>query len=204
MDERKGAAADIPRLDTREGPTLRPDPQTTFRDLYQRHSGSVYGYASRRTSPQDAQDIVAETFLVAWRRIGDIPDDALPWLFGVARRVLSNARRGSDRRSSLGARLRFEARPSAEDDPADEVTSKAAVLSALQRLSPAEHEALTLVAWEGLDITRAARAVGCTKATFSVRLHRARRRMMKELAAGGHQKSVEGTPSDGFEEAQAR
>jgi RNA polymerase sigma-70 factor (ECF subfamily) len=165
----------------------------------------VFGYAARRSSPQEAQDVVAETFLVAWRRIDDVPDDPLPWLFGVARRVLANARRGSDRRSSLGARLRLEARPSAQDDPADEVASKAAVLAALQRLSPIEHEALTLVAWEGLDIARAARAAGCTKATFSVRLHRARRRLMKELAAAGHQESGEGTAtSDGYEEAQAR
>jgi RNA polymerase sigma-70 factor (ECF subfamily) len=164
----------------------------------------VYGYAARRTSPQEAQDVVAETFLVAWRRIDDIPEDALPWLFGVARRVLANARRGSDRRTSLGARLRLEARPSAQNDPADEVTSKDSVVSALRRLSPVEHEALTLVAWEGLDVTRAARAAGCTKATFSVRLHRARRRLMKELAAAGHQGSDEGTTSDGFEEAQAR
>lgn len=165
----------------------------------------MFGYAARRSSAQEAQDIVAETFLVAWRRIDDVPDDALPWLFGVARRVLANARRGSDRRSSLGARLRLEARPSAQDDPADEVASKAAVLAALQRLSPIEHEALTLVAWEGLDTARASRAAGCTKATFSVRLHRARRRLMKELAAAGHQESGEGTTtSDGFEEAQTR
>ena len=96
---------------------MRQDPQSTFRDLFERHAGSVFGYAARRSSPQEAQDIVAETFLVAWRRIDDVPHDALPWLFGVARRVLANARRGSDRRSSLGTRLRLQARPSAQDDP---------------------------------------------------------------------------------------
>jgi RNA polymerase sigma factor (sigma-70 family) len=186
------------------GPTLRPNPETTFRDLFERHAGSVFGYAARRSSPQEAQDVVAETFLVAWRRIDDVPDDALPWLFGVARRVLANARRGSDRRSSLRTRLRLEVRPSAQGDPADDVAAKATVLAALQRLSPIEHEAVTLVAWEGLDVTRAARAAGCTKATFSVRLHRARRHLMKELHAAGHQESGESTSSDDIKEAQAR
>lgn len=204
MDERRAPRRTYLDRNSGEGSALRPDAQTTFRDLYQRHAGSVYGYAARRSSPQEAQDVVAETFLVAWRRLDDVPADALPWLFGVARRVLANARRSSDRRSSLGARLRLQVQPFGQGDPADEVVSKAAVLSALDRLTPSEHEALTLVAWEGLDITRAARAAGCTKATFSVRLHRAKRRLMKELAPPGHRETGESTTPEGFEEAQTR
>ncbi len=186
------------------GTALKPEAQTTFRDLYELHAGSVYGYAARRSGPQEAQDVVAETFLVAWRRLGDIPEDALPWLLGVARRVLANTRRGAERRSSLVSRMRLETRSSLQSDPAEEVAAKSAVLAALRRLSPAEHEALTLVAWEGLDIARAARVAGCTKAAFSVRLHRARRRLTKELALAGHREAEENTKPDGFEEAQAR
>ncbi len=204
MDERRGPAADIHLIERGRGPALRPDVQKTFRDLYERHAGSVYGYAARRSSAQEAQDVVAETFLVAWRRIDDVPVDALPWLLGVARRVLSNTRRSTQRRASLGARLRLVARPLAHHDPADQVGSKDAVLTALTRLSAVEHEALTLIAWEGLDVERAARVAGCTKATFSVRLHRAKRHLMKELALAGQEEASGDTPSGGYEEAQTR
>jgi RNA polymerase sigma-70 factor, ECF subfamily len=185
------------------GVTLKPDPRVAFGDLYERHAGSVYAYAARRSARDEAEDVVAETFLVAWLRIQDVPEDALPWLLGVARKVLANARRGAHRRASLGARLRMLSRHVAAGDPADEVVSHARILDALAALSPKEREARMLVAWEGLDPARAARAAGCTRATFAVRLHRAKRRLMKELESDGHPEPTD-AQEDGLEKTWTR
>jgi RNA polymerase sigma factor (sigma-70 family) len=146
-----------------------------FEELFRRHYPAVRGYALRRTSPDAAQDAVAETFLVAWRRLDDLPADALPWLFGVARRVLANQRRTSGRGEALEKRL-AGAGADAPDLEAS-VTESDVVRAALARLSERDREALMLVAWHGLSGRRAARAAGCTRAAFDVRLHRARRRL---------------------------
>jgi RNA polymerase sigma-70 factor (ECF subfamily) len=71
----------------------------------------VARFAARRTAPDLVDDIVAETFATAWRRIGDIPDDAVPWLFAVARHVIGTAGRTQARRHRLGARLAREPAP---------------------------------------------------------------------------------------------
>jgi len=152
--------------------------------MYRRHAGQVYAYARRRCGADDAPEVVADTFLVAWRRLDHVPADALPWLLGVARKVIGNHRRSAGRRASLQSRLEAS-RPQVMEDPIPGVDATVDVGRALDRLLPAEREALLLVAWERLDIARAAAAAGCSRATFSVRLHRARRRLMKELRSGG-------------------
>jgi RNA polymerase sigma-70 factor (ECF subfamily) len=150
-----------------------------FEELFRGTYPAVRGYALRRTSPEAAQDAVAETFLVAWRRFDDIPADALPWLFGVARRVLANQRRASGRGEALHERL---AGVGAQmPDLEASVTEAEVVRAALARLSERDREALMLVAWHGLTGSRAARAAGCTRAAFQVRLHRARRRLAAQL-----------------------
>jgi RNA polymerase sigma factor (sigma-70 family) len=146
-----------------------------FEDLFRRHYPAVRGYALRRTSPDAAQDTVAETFLVAWRRLDDVPADALPWLFGVARHVLANQRRTSGRGEALEKRL-AGAGADALDLEAS-VTESDVVRAAMARLSDRDREALMLVAWHGLSSKRAARAAGCTRTAFDVRLHRARGRL---------------------------
>ena len=161
-----------------------------FEELFRRHYPAVRGYALRRTSPDAAQDAVAETFLVAWRRLDDVPEDALPWLFGVARRVLANQRRASGRGAALEQRL-AGATGSAPIDLEESVTESDVVRAALARLSERDREALMLVAWHGLSGKRAARAAGCSRTAFDVRLHRARRRLAAlleglEPAAGAH------------------
>jgi RNA polymerase sigma-70 factor, ECF subfamily len=150
-----------------------------FEELFRKAYPAVRGYALRRTSPEAAHDVVAETFLVAWRRFEDVPEDALPWLFGVARRVLANQRRTSGRGEGLEQGL--AARAPRPDDLEEGVAESDVVRAALARLSERDREALMLVAWHGLSGKRAARAAGCTRTAFDVRLHRARRRLAAQL-----------------------
>ncbi len=120
---------------------------------------------------------MSEVFLVAWRRLDDCPADALPWLLACARRVLANQRRGDDRRSALAQRV-HQTSPVAVVVALDD----GGLARALAELSGPDRELLLLIAWDGLDPVRAAAALGCTRATLAVRLHRARRRLAAALA----------------------
>ena len=137
-------------------------------------------YALRRTDRETAQDVVAETFAIAWRRLAEVPADALPWLYGVARRVLANQRRSTTRLVALRRKLET-ARPELPE------LSDGSVAAALAALRPEDREVLLLVAWEGLSAVEAAAVVGCTPDAFRVRLHRARRKLAAALepAANG-------------------
>jgi RNA polymerase sigma factor (sigma-70 family) len=150
-----------------------------FDRLFDQHYPVVRAYVVRRSAPAIVDDTLSETFLVVWRRIDAVPDDALPWLLGVARRVLANQRRAEARRGllidALGGLLPRE--PISE--PANEVFGELG--AAIATLSAREREALLLVAWEGLEPDRAARVVGCAPAAFRARLYRARRRLAAEL-----------------------
>jgi RNA polymerase sigma-70 factor (ECF subfamily) len=151
--------------------------------LFREHYPLVRAYALRRAAPDAAQDVIADTFLVAWRRLEDVPEDALPWLYATARRVLANQRRSASRSAALEARIAAEGPPAASIEAADSVADAEVVWQALARLSERSREALMLVGWEGLSGARAARAAGCSRAAFAVRLHRARARLADELAA---------------------
>jgi len=157
---------------------MNPTRTQRFEEMFTEHYAAVRGYALRRTSADAAQDTVAETFLVAWRRLDDVPPDALPWLFGVARRVLANQRRSTARSAALEQRLAGTTAIGSHEDRADDAE---ALRAALGRLSESDREALILVAWHGLSTARAARAAGCTRTAFGVRLHRARRRLEAQL-----------------------
>jgi RNA polymerase sigma factor (sigma-70 family) len=150
-----------------------------FRDSYP----LVRAYALRRAAPDAAQDVVAETFLVAWRRLEQVPADALPWLYGTARRVLANQRRAAARGVALEQRLSHAVAVGWSPDVGDSVADAELLRLALAGLSDRSREALMLVAWEGLDGARAARAAGCSKTAFAVRLHRARSQLAGELAS---------------------
>ncbi len=111
------------------------DEVAEFDALYGAHVDAVFAYVLARMSPDRAREIVEETFLVAWRRFADIPGEPRPWLFGVARRVLANERRGDDRREALGLRIRASrASELLGEDPANEVANRDAALTALGRL----------------------------------------------------------------------
>jgi RNA polymerase sigma factor (sigma-70 family) len=161
------------------GPSRRDRFERLFRDSYP----LVRAYALRRAAPDVAQDAVAETFLIAWRRLEDVPEDPLPWLYGTARRVLANQRRSAARRVALEERLSGAATFDGSADLGDRVADAELVGLALGRLSDRSREALMLVGWEGLDGTRAAKAAGCSKAAFAVRLHRARGQFADALAS---------------------
>ena len=155
-----------------------PSPRDRFAALFGRHYRQVYAYAVSRAGRDPADDIVSDTFLVAWRRFDTIPDDPLPWLLGVARNIVHERHRDAARQ----LRLRSQVPSEVEGDVAEAVTERAATLSALDSLGAADRELLTLVGWHGLATREAARVVGCSAATFLVRLHRARKRFEQALA----------------------
>lgn len=166
-------------------PTPAPerDAARRFAELFDAGHRALLAYAVRRIAdPADAADVVAETYLVAWRRIDEVPDgdDVRPWLFGVARRVLANFRRGERRRLALAERLRTHVDdivpPPAEPGGSD-------VERALARLGTDDQEVLRLVAWEELARDEIALVLGVSRATVRVRLHRARRRLAEQLEA---------------------
>ncbi|HLG68470.1 MAG TPA: RNA polymerase sigma factor [Acidimicrobiales bacterium] len=174
----------------------RADAATRFRQLYADNYRPLVGYARRRTaSADDAADVVAETFLVAWQRIDAVPvADARPWLFGVARHVIANHSRGARRRHRLAERLRYELTPVVDDGPAD--PSNGLAEEALGRLAEADREVLRLAAWEGLSPSEMAVVLGCGSGAARVRLVRARRRFAKvfaELADGSARAEAEAT-----------
>ena len=155
-------------------------PRARLDVLFTAHAGAVFGFALRRTSRGEAEDIVSETFLIAWRRLDDVPDDPLPWLFGVARKVLANRRRGDRRQAALRSKLSSgQLRNVALVDDEREPDR---VLSALAGLPSGERDAITLIAWEGLTPEEAAIALGCSRAALYVRVHRARRKLADLLS----------------------
>jgi RNA polymerase sigma-70 factor, ECF subfamily len=157
--------------------------QARFEAVYAAHHALIFGYALRRTAnPEDAADILAETFLIAWRRLDEVPagGNARLWLYGVARRVLANYYRGERRRSALADRLRGEF--AASYQPPEYDGERAVIASALARLPENQRELLTLNAWEGLDYGQLAVVLGCSRNAVRIRLHRARARLAAELA----------------------
>lgn len=150
--------------------------------LYDAHAPAVAAYARRRANATVADDVVAEVFVVAWRRLDQVPDDALPWLLAAARRVLANVRRSQRRQLALVDRLALGRR---EEPPPVWVERgrDGPALEAIASLSERDREALLLVAWDGLSTADAARVVGLSVRSFESRLYRARRRLRVRLEA---------------------
>jgi RNA polymerase sigma factor (sigma-70 family) len=146
-----------------------------FEVLFREHAVGIASYCRWQSrSPADADDAVAEVFLVAWRRLEDVPSGpaARAWLYGTARRVLANQARSRARRSRLQERLSARAELSERED--DPVAGR--VHDALAALDPRDHEVLLLAEWEGLAPAEIARVMRCSAVTARGRLHRARRR----------------------------
>jgi RNA polymerase sigma factor (sigma-70 family) len=142
-------------------------------ELFELHSTAVRHYAVRRVSPGvDPDDVVAEVFSVAWRRLRQVPagPEALPYLFAVARRVVANAERSARRRHRLAQAVEAAVPPG--DDGPDERAEQ--VRLALGQLRERDREALTLVVRDGLSHAEAAQVLGCSTGALSTRLTRAR------------------------------
>ncbi|MGA9874442.1 MAG: RNA polymerase sigma factor [Solirubrobacteraceae bacterium] len=156
-----------------------------FELLYARHAPTVKAYALRRSNASLADDVVAEVFVVCWRRLEEIPAEALPWLLAVARRVLSTQRRSELRRAALADRVAAHSPISATADteigPGTSASENGALSGALARLSESDRELLLLIAWEGLTPSQAALVLEVKPATVRVRLLRARRRLSHAL-----------------------
>jgi RNA polymerase sigma-70 factor (ECF subfamily) len=163
-----------------------------FERLYEEHFERVAAYLLARVDRDAAADALAATFEVAWRRIADVPAQELPWLLGVARRVLANTRRARVRQAALVDRMASAMRsvPGAGEDALE----AAELASAVAQLTGSQQEALLLIAWDGLSEREAALAVGCSRTAFAARLHRARARVRAAMA----------TPASGREGAQTQ
>ncbi|WP_233617730.1 MULTISPECIES: RNA polymerase sigma factor [Actinomadura] len=154
-----------------------------FTAMYDTCRQRVWAYAASRAGRQVADEVVSETFTVAWRRLADVPDPPLPWLLGVARNVLRADHRAEARRAAFAAELERRA-PRPRGDVGEEVAERLAVLRAMAALPDADREVLILVAWQGLAPRDAAKVVGCSAAALRVRLHRARRRLVRAVEEG--------------------
>ncbi len=158
--------------------------EAAFRRMYVAHYQQIAAYARRRAPREDADDAVAETFLVAWRRFEDIPGGvlSLPWLYGVARRVLSEGRRSSSRRDRLVVKLiKLRGRGDPGTTAYDRLGEKEVVHQALARLRPDDQELLRLAEWEELTHAQLAVALSCSVNAVTIRLHRAHRKFGAEL-----------------------
>ncbi|WP_066296843.1 RNA polymerase sigma factor [Arthrobacter luteolus] len=155
-----------------------PDREQTFRALYASVYPELIRFVQRRTSPDRAEDIAADTFLVVWRRLDDLPaaaGDARAWIFGISRNILLNTRRGEQRREALGLRLvdAFDVAASSVD--IDLATSRIDLARAWRRLSEVHQEVLGLAVFEVLTGPQAAAVLGISPVAYRIRLTRARR-----------------------------
>ncbi len=147
-----------------------------FERLYRETYPRVLAYARSVATRDNADDAVAETYVIAWRRQREIPRTAeLGWLIGVTRRVLANTRRSRRRSGALHALLDMQPRVHAPD-PAERIVD-GELREALMALSPLDREAVLLTAWFDLSSADAAQALGITPAAFRMRAARARRRL---------------------------
>ncbi len=146
-----------------------------FARLFASAYGPLWAYARRRVPPDDVDDLVAETLTVAWRRLDDVPDPALPWLYGVAHKAIGNHLRSRRRGLRLVRRLAAEPAPVESAD-------QARALDALGALRRADQEILRLTAWEDLSTSEIAVVLGCSPDAAAARLSRARKRFREHLS----------------------
>ena len=165
------------------------EPELRLERLVHQNFGRVAAYLLARTDAEAAGEALARTLEIAWRRLDDVPSDPLPWLLGVARKVLADEWRTRRRHQALIVRLseaeaaRQGSGESVRYDAADTATQRLVAIDALATLTEADREALLLVAWDGLTTRQAAAALGCSRGAFAVRLFRARSRLKEHLDA---------------------
>jgi len=157
------------------------DPHQWLDRIWALHSGPVFAYAARRVGRERAEDVVADTFVVAWRHREQRPDQDLPWLLGVARRVIGESYRAHERWQRLQDRAAADGAATESVD----ATWAMAAREALAALDEPEREVLLLSAWEGLSGRQAAAVLGTSPAAYRMRLGRARRHLRHAMADAG-------------------
>ena len=160
-----------------------------FEDLYEEHRLEVLAYCIRRLERDEAADACSETFLVAWRKLDELPPppETLPYLYGIARKVVSNHARSLRRRVRLDARL-SSLGVSPVADPSAVVVQNSQhreVIAAVRRLKPTDREIVMLFAWEDLPRETIAEMMGMTRSAIDQRIHRANQRLARILEPGG-------------------
>ena len=176
-------------LPVEDPPNAVPDiHRDRFERCFRDHYAQLLAFSMRRVAGREiAEDVVADSFAVAWRRRDLIPDPALPWLYAIAAHVIANQYRSTRRRHNLDTRLAQETGAIAPgSDPAESLGRRDAFSAAFALLDESEREVLRLIAWDGLDTRDAARVFGCSPGAFRVRVHRARRKLAKQLEATEH------------------
>jgi RNA polymerase sigma-70 factor, ECF subfamily len=157
------------------------DDRDRFERIYRENFRAVLRFAALRIDPEGAKDVAAETFLVAWRRLDDVPAEPRAWLLGVARKVIAGQFRSETRRDALVLRLEAEQARAGEADLSGAVANRDELLAAFVALREPDREVLRLVTWDALTPAEAAAVLGVTRVAFAVRLHRARRRLERGL-----------------------
>jgi RNA polymerase sigma-70 factor (ECF subfamily) len=164
------------------------DADLRLKQVVDEHFGRVAAYLLSRTDRDSAAEALARTLEVVWQRLDVLPADPLPWLLGIARRVLSDQWRAQSRRDALMVRLteaenmRHRAMVQREEGD-DAALDRLVAVHALSGLTDSEREVLLLVAWDGLTAREASRVLGCTRGAFAVRLFRARAHLRDQIAA---------------------
>lgn len=162
-------------------------PLTSAADRFRAAYGATYPdllrFVSRRVHPSHAEDVVADVFLVAWRRVDDLPDELdnqRAWIYGIARRTLLTQYRSDRRHEALAVRV-AEQRPASDEAAPDLVAARLDLARVWGRLTATDQEAIAVTAWDGLDGPAAARVLGITPVAYRLRLSRARRTLRRLL-----------------------
>ncbi|MFB2581318.1 RNA polymerase sigma factor [Herbiconiux sp. P15] len=154
---------------------MSSDHSAGFSAAYDANYTDVLRYVQRRTPPSQVDDVVAETFAIAWRRRGALPPEPRAWLFRTASNVMKSTARRESRQQTLAVKS-WEP-PLAGTD----VDGSFDLIAGWRQLSLTDREAIALHAWEELTDTEAAKVLGCTRATYAMRLSRAKRRLAQVM-----------------------
>ena len=161
----------------------RSERTARFEDLFRRTRSDLLRYLARRAgNPEEAADLLADTYLIAWRRLEDIPagEKARLWLFGVARNLLKKRANRTWTTAVLAERLASELRAAQQVLEATPDERAHVLLAALARLGEQDREILTLTAWEGLTPREIAAVLGMSPNRVRVRLHRVRVKLRRQ------------------------
>jgi RNA polymerase sigma-70 factor (ECF subfamily) len=154
-------------------------PHDRFEQIYTDEAAGILRYARYRVGADMAEDIVAETFSIAWQKLEQVPEPPRPWLLATARRVSANHLRA--RRKQIANEAALAEFDAVNASGTENIERRRDLIAALKVLPPVDREAVLLVTWYGLSNGEAAQVLDCSTTAFAVRLHRARRRLIRVL-----------------------